>query len=170
MVSFVPEYCFDTFDMVTVEFLTSLSIKGVVLDIDNTLEPYENLLPGERVINWITDLKNAGISLAIVSNNNSERVTSFNSALNLPAYFKAGKPFKKNILNAMRDMGTTANDTILIGDQIFTDVWAAHNAKIKAVLVKPIKDKTDLFTRFKRCLEKIPLKKYIKRNETEKRK
>ena len=45
-------------------------------------------------------------------------------------------------------------NSIFIGDQIFTDVLAAHNVGIKAVLVPPIKDKTDLFTKFKRLLEK----------------
>ena len=60
-------------------------------------------------------------------------------------------------------MGTDAGNTILMGDQIFTDVWAAHNAKIKAILVPPINDKKDVFTKFKRLLEKPFLKKYYKR-------
>ena len=64
----------------------------------------------------------------------------------------------------MEKMGTDKNNTILMGDQIFTDVWAAHNAGIPAILVPPINDKRDIFTRFKRLLEKPILKKYEKRN------
>jgi predicted HAD superfamily phosphohydrolase YqeG len=52
-----------------------------------------------------------------------------------------------------------------MGDQVFTDVWAAHNAGIKAILVPPIKDKTDPFTKFKRLLEKPFLGKYDRRNK-----
>ncbi len=162
--TFVPEYRFKTFDMATVDFLISKGIKGIVLDVDNTLEPYENPLPTERVVAWLDSLRKNGIKAAIVSNNNSERIDLFNRDLGLPAYSKSGKPFKKNILKAMADMGTTPQNTILMGDQVFTDTWAAHNAGIPAILVPPIKDKTDPLTKFKRLLEKPVLEKYERKN------
>lgn len=161
----VPEYYFDTFEEATAAFLLEIGVKGIVLDVDNTLEPYENPLPGERVIAWLGELSRSGISAAIVSNNDSGRIDLFNSAIGLPAYSKAKKPFKKNVLNAMRDMGTTCEDTILMGDQIFTDVLAAHNAGIRAILLPPIKDKTDVLTKFKRLLEKPIIKKYKKQTK-----
>lgn len=162
--TFVPEYYFETFDKASAEFLKSIGVKGIVLDVDNTLEPYENATPGEHVVAWLESLKKVGISAAIVSNNGGERINLFNKELGLPAYYKAKKPFKKNVLCAMKDMGTVKENTILMGDQVFTDVWAAHNTGIRAILVPPIKDKTDIFTKFKRLLEKPILKKYKKRN------
>jgi predicted HAD superfamily phosphohydrolase YqeG len=65
----------------------------------------------------------------------------------------------------MQDIGTSRENTIFFGDQIFTDVWAAHNAGIRAVLVEPINDKKDPFTKFKRLLEKPFIKKYEKGNK-----
>lgn len=162
--SFVPEYYFNTFNEASADFLLSIGIKGIVLDVDNTLEPYENPLPGEHVKAWLSELREKGISAAIVSNNGGERIRLFNSELGLPVYYKAKKPFKKNVLNAMKDMGTDKSHTILMGDQVFTDVWAAHNTGIRAILVPPIRDKRDLLTRFKRLLEKPILNKYKKRN------
>lgn len=162
--TFVPDFRFDTFDLATADFLISEGVKGIVLDVDNTLEPYENPLPTERVVAWLDSLKQNGIKAAIVSNNDAERIDLFNKDLGLPAYSKAAKPFKKNVLRAMSDMGTTVENTVLMGDQVFTDVWAAHNAGIRAILVPPIKDKTDLLTRFKRLLEKPVLKKYDRKN------
>ena len=162
--SFVPEYYFKTFKDASADFLLSIGVKGIVLDVDNTLEPYENPLPGEHVKTWLSELRAKGISAAIVSNNGGKRINLFNSELGLPVYYKAKKPFKKNVLNAMRDMGTDKSNTILMGDQVFTDVWAAHNTGIRAILVPPINDKRDIFTRFKRLLEKPILKKYIKLN------
>ena len=162
--TFVPEYKFLTFDCATAEFLTSIGAKGIILDIDNTLEPYEHPLPGDHVIRWLESLKAAGIKAAIVSNNGRERVELFNSVLSLPAYYKAKKPFKKNLKKAMQDMGTSVSDTVLMGDQVFTDVWAAHNAGLAAILVPPINDKRDVFTRFKRWLERPIIRKYEKRN------
>jgi HAD superfamily phosphatase (TIGR01668 family) len=161
----VPEYRFERFDDVTVEFLQDLGIKGVLLDIDNTLEPYEHSLPGDHVIAWFDSLHRVGIRTAFVSNNDWERVILFNRDLQIPAYAKAGKPFKRNLLRAMKDIETDREHTIFIGDQILTDVWAAHNAGIRAILVPPINDKKDLLTKFKRLLERPILRKYEKGNK-----
>ena len=161
--TFVPDYRFEKFNDMTVDFLKKEGIRGVILDIDNTLEPYEHPVPGEHVILWLGQLKAAGIGCAFVSNNNRERVELFNENLGLPAFPKGGKPFKKNILKAMKIIGSDKSNTVLMGDQVFTDVWAARNAGIKAALVPPINDKKDIFTRFKRWLEKPVLKKYEKR-------
>lgn len=158
----VPEYRFETFDEVTAEFILSIGVRGVLLDIDNTLEPYEHDFPGNQVLRWLESLRSVGIRTAIVSNNNARRVELFNKDIGMPAYAKAGKPFKKNLLRAMADMGTTVENTVFIGDQILTDVWAAHNAGIRAILVPPINDRRDPLTRFKRVLERPILKKYEK--------
>ena len=152
--TFVPEYRFDKFDDVTAEFLLSIGVKGILLDIDNTLEPYEHPIPGAHVVAWLKSLSSAGIKAAFVSNNNQERLDEFNKELRMVGYSKAGKPFTKNI--------TTKENTIFMGDQILTDVWAAHNAGIKAILVPPINDRPDPLTKFKRVLEKPILKKYDK--------
>ena len=160
----VPEYKFEKFNEVTAEFLVSLGIRGVLLDIDNTLEPYENPEPTERVIEWLNSLIESGIKVAIVSNNNKERVERFNKSLGLVSFYKAKKPFKKNLMLAMKKIETQPENTAFMGDQIFTDVWAARNAGIRAILVPPIKDKRDLFTKFKRLLEKPILKKYRKKH------
>ena len=161
----VPEYRFERFNDVTVDFLLAIGIKGVLLDIDNTLEPYEHPTPGNHVLAWLDTLSIAGIKTAIISNNDWERVNLFNKQLRMPAYAKAGKPFKKNLINAMKDIGTDREHTIFIGDQILTDVFAAHNAGIRAILVPPINDKKDPFTKFKRLLEKPIIKKYEKGNK-----
>ncbi len=160
----VPEYYFNTFEAATPEFLLSLGIKGIILDIDNTLEPYENAVPGKAVVSWLSALKNIGISASFVSNNNRERVELFNKDLGLPAYFKAGKPFSKNIKRAMADMGTTEKNTILMGDQVFTDVLAAHILGLPAILLPPISDKKDAITKIKRYFERPVLRKYERRN------
>ena len=163
MFTLQPDFRFNTFDEVTVDFLKENNINGVILDIDNTLEPYEHPLPGEHVKAWLSALKEAGIGAAFVSNNNEERVKTFNAELGLVAFSKAKKPFKKNVLKAMELIGSTRETTILMGDQVFTDVWAAKNAKIRSALVPPINDKRDVFTRFKRLLERPILKRFEKR-------
>jgi len=161
----VPDYYFNKFSDVTAGFLLAIGVKGIILDIDNTLEPYEKSEPGIAVLDWFASLNASGIKAAFVSNNNSIRVERFNKNLGFPAYYKSAKPFKKNVLKAVADMKISVNDAILMGDQIFTDVWAARNAGIRAILVPPINDKRDILTRFKRLLEKPVLKKYKARKK-----
>ena len=163
MFTLQPNFRFKKFDELTVEFLKENNINGVILDIDNTLEPYEHELPGEHVKAWLSALKEAGIGVAFVSNNNEERVKKFNEELGLVAFSKAKKPFKKNVIKAMELIGSTKESTMLMGDQVFTDVWAAKNAKIRSALVPPINDKKDIFTKFKRLLEKPILRRYERR-------
>ncbi|MBQ7333637.1 MAG: YqeG family HAD IIIA-type phosphatase [Clostridia bacterium] len=156
----VPDYRFLKFDEITPEFLLSIGVRGVLLDIDNTLEPYENPTPSDRVLSWLSALSENGIKAAIVSNNGRERVEIFNENLSLPAYYKAKKPFKKNLLKALADIEILPSQAVFIGDQVFTDVWAARNAGMRAILLPPIRDKRDVFTKFKRLLEKPILSKY----------
>ncbi len=161
----LPDYRFERFDEITPSFLSSIGVRGVLLDIDNTLEPYENAVPGESVVLWLKALEGLGIKAGFVSNNDQERVELFNKDLRLTAFWKARKPFSKNVLLAMKQMGVTPEETIFIGDQIFTDVWAAKNAHIRSILLPPINDKRDIFTKFKRALEKIILLGYDKKKQ-----
>ena len=163
--NFIPEYRFDTFLGASAEFLTSIGVKALILDVDNTLEPYENPLPGEHVKAWLSELRAAGISCAIASNNGGERIELFNSELGLPCFCKAKKPFAGGVKRALAALGAKPNEAAMMGDQVFTDVWAAHNAGIRAILVPPIRDKRDPLTRFKRLLEKPVLRAYERRKK-----
>ena len=81
----MPSYMFRTYDEVTPAFLASIGAEVVLADIDNTLAPYEQAEPDERLLAWVTSLGEAGISLAFVSNNNRERVELFNRAARPPS-------------------------------------------------------------------------------------
>ena len=165
---FAPDWYFRLFDDVTPEFLLENGIRALILDIDNTLAPYEEPDPNERVLAWFSALKKAGITAAFVSNNDFERVSRFNREIGIPMYPKGKKPLKKYMRRAMQDLGVTPSETAIMGDQIFTDVWAGRNVGIRCIVVPPIKDKTDPFTRFKRVLEK-PVLRYYRKREAKRR-
>lgn len=160
---FLPDYYYDVLADITPEMLTSLGIKGLVMDIDNTIVTYDDPTPTPAAQAWFDAVTKTGIKISFVSNNEWDRVREFNSSLNYPAYAKSGKPFIKYILKAMSDMGTTRENTAFIGDQVFTDVYAGKRAGLTVFLVKPIKDKTTLFFRAKRKLEVPVLKAYEKK-------
>ena len=163
----MPDYMFRAFDEITPAFLTSLGVKAILADIDNTLAPYEQAEPDERIKGWIASLAEAGIGIAFVSNNNWERVELFNRTLGVPAYAKSGKPFKKNLVKAMNDLGGTRETTVMLGDQLLTDALAGHNLGVKCLIVPPIRDKKNAFFKFKRWLEKPTVRKFKRKNGIE---
>ena len=163
----MPDYMFRTFDEITPAFLQELGVRAILADIDNTLAPYEQPEPDERIKGWIASLAEAGIGIAFVSNNDWERVNLFNRTLGVPAYAKSGKPFKKNLVRAMNDLGGTLDTTVMLGDQLLTDALAGHNLGVKCLIVPPIRDKKNAFFRFKRWLEKPVVKKFKRRNGIE---
>ena len=163
----MPDYMFRAFDEITPAFLRELGVKAILADIDNTLAPYEQPEPDERIKGWIASLAEAGIGIAFVSNNDWERVELFNRTLGVPAYAKSGKPFKKNLVKAMNDLGGTLETTVMLGDQLLTDALAGHNLGVRCLIVPPIRDKKNAFFKFKRWLEKPVVRKFKRRNGIE---
>ncbi len=158
-----PDWYFEHFYRVTPAFLNEVGIRYLILDIDNTLAPYEQPQPDDRIKGWFADLRDAGIRCAFVSNNHYERVELFNRELGFPMFPNGKKPLSKYMRRAMEVMQAKPEATAIMGDQIFTDVWAGRAVGIRTILVPPIKDKTDLFTKAKRVLEKPILRSYWKR-------
>ena len=167
----VPDCIFSSFDDLTVDFLLKKEITALVLDVDNTLIPYEETLPNDRVLSWLKALKEGGISVALVSNNHKERLETFNASLGYPAFYHGCKPFPRKLRLAMRAMGADPAHTANLGDQLFTDVLAGRLAKTAySFIVPPIKDKTDIITKTKRFFERPYIKKYYKTHKEEEKK
>ena len=158
-----PDYMFDTFDRITPDFLRSLGIVALLIDIDNTLAPYEQPEPDERIKKWFADLRAVGIKASLISNNHPPRVELFNKELGLDAYPDSGKPKSRSLIAAMKKMGSDYTNTAVIGDQLLTDALAGHRLGLIALIVPPIKDKKNLFFKFKRWLERPYIKKYKKK-------
>jgi len=131
-------------------------IKGVIFDIDNTLVPH-GAPADERCLKLFGKFKEWNILCCLLSNNQSERVSSFAKQLGVQYIENAHKPSTKNYLKAMAMMGTDTSNTIFVGDQLFTDVWGAKRAGIRNFLVKPIHPKEEIQIVLKRYLEKIVL-------------
>ncbi len=157
---FYPDYIINSYKDLSVEFLKKNNINALILDIDNTLVPYEIPKPTEELKKWFSEMNEANINIAFVSNNNSRRVNEFNAELGYFATYKSKKPFVKCLKQAIASMNTSPESTAMMGDQIFTDILAGNRLSCLTVLVPPIKDKRDLFTRFKRALEKPILKRF----------
>lgn len=157
-----PDFTFGAYIEVTPEFLSEQKIKALLIDIDNTLAPYEQAEPDEKLFEWVSSLEKAGVKAALISNNKAERVELFNKDLKLPAYPDAHKPCRKTLLTAIEALGADIEHTAVMGDQLFTDAYGGKRIGTKAIIVPPIKDKKTLFFRFKRMLERPIMKSYYR--------
>ena len=151
----LPYKIFDKFDDISPEYLSSLGVKFLFSDVDNTLAPYEVAEPDERISAWIRAVSDAGIVIVLVSNNGPERIELFNRTLGVRAYADCKKPSRKRLGAIMNELGATGENTVFLGDQIYTDVLSARRLGAHAaILVPPIRDKKSLFFRFKRLMER----------------
>ncbi len=151
---FMYDYAFEKVTDIPVAFLKKEQIRALVLDIDNTLTTHDNPQPAKGVMQWLDDVKDAGIKMLVVSNNKPHRVKPFADMLKLEFVANGAKPLTKGINYAVKTMGVEKKYTAAIGDQIFTDVLGANFSKIRMIYVKPIEHETTAFFKLKRFLEK----------------
>ncbi len=154
--TFYPDkYVGSTYDL-PFEKLYAKGYRGIIFDVDNTLVPH-GAPADERSVALFERLREIGFSTCILSNNKEPRVSPFANLVDSPYIFKGNKPSRKGYRKAMELMGTGTQDTLFIGDQLFTDVWGAKRTGIYSILVKPIDPKEEIQIVLKRYLERIVL-------------
>lgn len=136
--------------------------RGILFDVDNTLVEHNEpvTIPA---IELFRHLKELGFKTCIISNNIEERVRPLATVLETEYIHKAGKPSAKGYIRGMEKLGTAPEQTLFVGDQIFTDIWGANRAGIHSILVRPIARHEEIQIILKRHLEKIVLYRYRKR-------
>lgn len=159
---FYPAIAVDGINDITIELLEKNNIKGLILDIDNTLVPNHVAQADENAVQWVETIKAAGYKICIVSNASKKRVIRFNDKLRLHAVHRAMKPGTAAFKKACRMMGLSNTNIAVVGDQIFTDVYGGNLAGMFTILVKPIDQREGKLVRFKRVFEKRILKQYAK--------
>lgn len=147
---------------ITIELLKKYQLKGLILDVDNTLIDYEKNMP-EGTKEWAENLKKQGIRLCILSNSNHrEKVEKVAKILEIPYIHFAKKPLKSGFKRAKKILKLENEQMGVVGDQILTDVIGANRSKMFPILVKPIDEKDIFITKIKRPIEEFIIKKYQK--------
>lgn len=152
--SFRADQHADTLPDVSLDELAARGLRGVIVDLDNTVCAYRRpeLAPG--VADWVAAARDRGFALVLVSNNFTERVASVGAQLGIPVVPNALKPLPFAFLRALRLLGTPRRATVVIGDQLFTDVLGAKFLGLRTVLTKPLVEKDFPLTRLLRFLER----------------
>ncbi len=154
-----PDMYYKNVQSISLQDLKEHEIKGLILDVDNTLIDYKKVVSKE-VIDWVESVKNAGYKVCILSNsNNKDKISKVANVLGIDYYMLAKKPFKSGFKKVQKIFDLPAKNIAAIGDQVFTDVLGANRMNMISIYVEPINKKEYWYTKWKRPIESFILKK-----------
>lgn len=163
---FYPKHYVSSAYAIDYQKLYESGIRGVIFDVDNTLVPHDAPADG-KAKRLFEQFRLMGMESCLLSNNKKARVAAFAREVGTNYIYKGNKPSKKGYVRAMELMGTGHENTVFVGDQLFTDIWGANRTGITSYLTKPINPKEEIQIVIKRLPEKAVLYFYRKKKRNE---
>lgn len=162
---FIPNLMIDGITSIKKELLDQYDIKGIILDVDNTLTHHGSQEITKDVADWLCYIKEQGIKLMIVSNNTDKRVKPFANKIGVDYVAMSLKPVPRGFKIAQKRIGLDSKSIAVVGDQIYTDVVGGNLNKMFTILVPPFEEEKQFFLKLKRKFEKRHIRKYKKLKE-----
>ena len=145
-------------ELIDLEELYARGIRCLLLDRDNTIVPRDTKRAPEAVRAWIDRAHELGFSVCFVSNNfHSKQVQANAAEFDAGCVDHAMKPFPFAVRHALKKMGYTATQAVMIGDQVFTDICAGNLGGVRTILVRPQSMRDLWYTYILRAFEGIVL-------------
>jgi len=163
---FIPNEYHKSFFDIDFSKLYKQGYRLILTDLDNTLISYAEDLANDVIKNKFIELKQIGFEIKLVSNNVPARINKFVKDLDVLGFANARKPLSFGLNKAWKSSETkiTKDKTIIIGDQLMTDIYGANRFKAYSILVDPIKKKTEKwYTKINRSIERKMLVKISKK-------
>lgn len=130
----------------------------MIVDLDNTIARWNTSIIKDDARKWIADALSMGFKICILSNNMKKgRIKDIAQELHVSCCGGRGfrKPSKKAYVHALEVLNAPAEETVMIGDQIYTDINGAQKMGIQGILVDPIYHKEALGTKLWRVRERV---------------
>ncbi len=148
---------------ITPKVLKSLEVVAIILDVDNTIRKHKEIEVYDGVSNWVSEIKKAGFSVVIASNNFEKNIKPVADFLNLPYVSLCFKPFPIGLKKAIKKLNVEKKNIAIVGDQFFTDVVGGKLQGFRTILIEPLEMEKGFFWKVRRNLEKALLHKLKKR-------
>ncbi|WP_371371405.1 YqeG family HAD IIIA-type phosphatase [Sporomusa aerivorans] len=154
----VPGLAVNTLSDIDFAELKQRGIRGIILDLDNTIIPWNSPELCPEVLAWIKDLPGQGFKVCLVSNNGKRRVKHIALQCGAPFIARALKPSRTGFRRAASVMELHSEAIAVIGDQLFTDILGGNRQGMLTIRVKPLAAKEFIGTKITRQLEKVALR------------
>lgn len=153
-----PRARFEKVTDIKAEFLLKNGIKGIILDVDNTLIDLK-ANPIDGIVEWCDSLKENNIKVCIASNSSKvDKISRIAKSLDIPFVYLSWKPCLKGLKKAKKILNLDSKEIAEVGDQLFTDVIGANRMKMFSILTTPIENEKDFVNLVKRSIEKVFIK------------
>jgi len=123
--------------------LTHHGLKGLVLDVDDTLVPLRQAETQPELVAWMQTIKSVATIWLVSNNVNASRIHRIASFFDVPYLSGAGKPSRRKLQQAVTAMGLPVHQVAMVGDRLFTDVLAGNRVGMFTILVEPISTAAD---------------------------
>jgi len=150
------------------EKLFKLGYEAVIFDIDNTLV-HHGADSTPEVDALFREIHNTGLKTLFLSNNNVERIERFLKNIDSPYIPYADKPKTEKYYKAVEMLGVDKDKIVVIGDQLFTDIYGANRCGMACILVKFLRRPGETKIGKKRMVEKLVLYFYSKNRKMQNR-
>lgn len=157
--SFCPDYRVKSIFDISSKWLKRNGYLKVVVDMDNTLLPRDKNLVSPRALTWIRQMLQQRINVALITNDNGERVDAIIRQCNVGCIKRAGKPLPFCYKQIVKAFG--GGKILFVGDELLTDVWGAKFSNHPVVLVESLGGKEKLWTRVLRKIENFIFKRLV---------
>ncbi len=151
--NFRPDRKISTITDINLEELKQNQLIGLIIDIDNTIMPYGEQDIPENIKKWLETADAMNFRIYFLSNTMQDRANYVEETLGYPACSHSLKPRKKCFYQAQKYFGLAEEEIVVIGDQIFTDIFGGNRAGFNTILVEPLNNKDFILTKFFRMLE-----------------
>ena len=159
---FRPIPYFEALALIKPADLQALGYRLLLLDVDNTITTWNNQQLAPEVEQWFTQLSRYDLQACLLSNNSAERLQGLANHLGVAFYAKARKPLPAGYRRAIQQMGGQPARTLMLGDQLLTDILGASLAGLDSVLLRPISLAQEFrWTYVNRRIEKLFIKKVL---------
>lgn len=165
---FTPKLFVDDIFQIPLSLLEEKGKKALLFDLDNTITAHHSAFVDEKTCAWFSSLEDYGLRACLLSNNKDRRVKKVAEQLKIPYIHRAKKPGKAGFKRAFTAMDTDIQASVMVGDQLFTDIWGGNRAGLYTILVRPISKKELWGTRhISRPLERL-IWRFVHRNLNQK--
>lgn len=150
-----PKLTVASFQEINLEYYRKLAMRGIIIDLDNTIVPWDADNISKEADCFLQKALSLDYKICLLSNARRKRAENVAAQYQIEYLSPAFKPRKKAFLNALERIGLNADQVMVIGDQVFTDILGGNKAGCFTILVPSLSKKEFAGTKILRFFERM---------------